>query len=115
MKPITYWATALVSDSALFAGLYFGVTLPLEQLVSLVVFWAWAGTTLCLIVGLLGDKTVFKMHPRPKGFAAYHWATEIGMISAFVVLGYLWLPIARLVGVMLVEGARNREPKERGE
>ena len=111
MKTFKYWAVAVVSDLLLAALFYAWLAEGIEQAGNVAVFWMWVLSIISLLAGFTADKTTFEKEPRPDGFSWYHAATEICFISAFVWCGFVWLPAVRVVSLIAMEGARNREPK----
>lgn len=114
MKATRYWLQAVTLDLLILSLFYIWQSEGTEQAGNVVVFWLWFITIVRILVGIGADKTSFAERPRPAGFVWYHGVTEFATISALAWFGYTLLPAFYLIGTMLVEGARKREPKTEG-
>lgn len=114
MKTARYWLSAIVLDLLLASLYYTWQAEGIDQAGNVVIFWTWFIVVIRILVGLGSDKSAFAKHPRPAGFTRYYAVAEIAKISTLAWIGYTWLPALYLVGTMLMEGARKREPKTEG-
>lgn len=74
-------------------------------------FYLWALAVMSILIGIFGNKSLFKDDFRSSAFVAWKWVKLAIMIGAMTWIGMVWLPAAMLAGSLLLAGARRREPK----
>lgn len=110
MNDLKFWLKAVLFDVAIAIALIAWKGHGIEGAGNIVVTWLWFASSLLLLVGLLGDKTMVKQ-ARPVGFKTYHVAKEAALFFVLTFYGLIGLSLFRVVSLMLCEGARTREPK----
>lgn len=106
-----YWLRAITCDLALLAAFVLWKGYGNEGAGNVVVAGLWFLTCLAMAVGFTLDRTYFEKNPRPPGFAFYHKATDLIWLVALAYYGMFWLAGFFAVGHILLDVAREREPK----
>lgn len=104
-QPTKYWAAAILMDASAFGLLYLWQVDGMDRAGAVFQFVCWA----IAIMTLLGAFGINREHvannPRPKGFAAYHFCSEVALIGLIVWVGLVPLAAFRLVSVVMFESA----------
>lgn len=111
MKSLLYWIKSILADALIYALAYFYLAHSINSALDVLTFWCWTITIIRAFAGWTCDKTTFEKNPRPSGFNIYHGITEILLISFLVFVGCTVLASFYLIALILIEGARNRDPK----
>lgn len=111
MSPTKSVILAITIYIVLAAAFYAWQVLGFAGAGNIFLFYAWVAAITKVIGGFALDKDEFAKSPRPPWFVPYHYASEVAIVIALVWIGYIWLPAIYLLGMMMVEAARKREPK----
>ena len=104
-----YWIKAIAFDSLLALALYAWLVEGMEGAGRVALFFLWFTAVMRILVGLLGNKTMFK-EVRPTGFGVYHAVSDLVVVCLIVWVEHLWLGAILAIGYFLVEAARQKEP-----
>jgi hypothetical protein len=110
-QPVKYWATSLVIDAGVLAMLYLWQIEGIDRAGAVFEFACWALTLMTFCAAFAIDREHIEKNPRPKGFAVYHFCSEIAMLGVLVWVDLMFLASVRLFAVLLFEGARESAKK----
>lgn len=108
---VKYWSKALFIDALVFGALWLWQVHGLEGAGNVFLFATWSVTIVTLLAGMVMTKTDFEKTPRPPGFVVWHFVSEVLLLAGMVWVGLIFLSIVRLLAVLMLEAARDREPK----
>lgn len=112
MQALKYWAKCLTLDAIIVALFILWKRDGSDGAGNIFLAFIWLTSIFKLLGGLVMNKTNFEKGPkRPTGFSTYDHITEAILFGALAFYGMFVLSVVRVVAHLLMEGARNREPK----
>jgi hypothetical protein len=104
-QPTKYWAASLIIDASALSMFYLWQVEGVDRAGAVFQFGVWAITLMTALSAFSITRKHVAENPRPKGFAAYHFCSEVALIVALVWVGFVMLAAFRLFAVLLFESA----------
>ncbi|MFA9439432.1 hypothetical protein ACDA63_07325 [Uliginosibacterium sp. sgz301328] len=105
MSPTKRWLAALGGDAVFFGCLYLWQAYGMDGAGNIVAFMAWFFGVFGILFGFSNPSEVSS---RTRGFATYHWISEILIVASLIWYGLVFAATAKALGALFVEAARNR-------